>query len=389
MSGDLHSMSEVKVARKLYRSLLLLAKNFDEAPSSKALLYRTATASVKKSATSQYYNDLLDRFLQKDSHLYRPVGETSARSITSIVKDEFREKEAKIAMSSRIDTGFALLRKLTVIWKFFVEVDAESIVDDLESSEGPRLDACPASMKNLEVSFATKITAGTIILAHPMLQGPLHRSVILILNHSDKGSYGLVINRVTDKDVKSAVKNLPEGIVDTFGRNPVSFGGMLRRVQYIHDVHGVGGTRIPGCSRQTLYAGGKIAEVLNAVKSGRVDVSRFKFFAGCCLWETGELENETAAGLWIPVNAAPDAVLALMSSGSFSESSAAGSVGQNAKVAQALTHDTASKARVGGEEPTRQSVWRGILQSLGEPFSSMSSVPNWVQVSTVESLDWH
>jgi putative AlgH/UPF0301 family transcriptional regulator len=312
------------------------------------------------------------------------VGEASARSITSIVKDEFREKEAKITMSSRIDTGFALLRKLTAIWKFFAEVDAESIVDDLESSEGPRLDARPASMKNLEVSFATKITAGTIILAHPMLQGPLHRSVILILNHGDKGSYGLVINRVTEKDVKSAVKNLPDEIVSTFGRNPVSFGGMLRRVQYIHDVHGVGGSRIPGCFRQTLYAGGKIAEVLNAVKSGRADVNRFKFFAGCCLWETGELENETAAGLWIPVNAAPDAVLALMPSGMLSQA-----LNTKATHSQTHTHDTASETPLGEEELTRQSVWRGILQSLGEPFSSMSSVPNWVQVSTVESLDWH
>ena len=150
--------------------------------------------------------------------------------------------------------------------------------------------------------------------------------------------------------------NLPDNVLNVFGNNSVAFGGMVRRLTYLHDVPQVGGISIPTC-KKPLFAGGEIAKAMMFVKEARnaakaaaaaaavpsanddegvtddevrispegsangytatetvieVDAAeRFRFFVGCCLWEGGNLEKELASGYWIPTHSEPDVVLEL------------------------------------------------------------------------------
>ena len=111
----------------------------------------------------------------------------------------------------------------------------------------------------------------------------------------------------------------------------------VRRLAYIHDVQGVGGLPIPMCKRP-MFAGGQVDKAIaflnenndnnnsndtssnnsnsnsstnNNDNSTRsiVELSnsraekrkRFRLFAGCCLWDRGELQRDVDAGYWIPV----------------------------------------------------------------------------------------
>ena len=327
-------MIKNRVSRSLYRSLLKMARNFEESPASKILLYRTDLYNTNKSAAAKYYTSVLSDLFEKDSYLFQPRGDS--KSLVEIVRAESRAANEKISSAERLDAGFAALRKLSSLWSIYntQESDEDEDEDDVLELDDEELSTALDS----DVSLAPALSSGVLLLAHPMLQGPLHRSVILLLEHNSKGTYGVVINHRTGHSIQSSVKNLPESIIETFGSSSVAFGGMVRRLTYLHDVPQVGGISIPTC-QQPLYAGGEISKALLFVKEARAanvvastdsknsdapssseghedseendPTERFRFFVGCCLWEGGNLEKELASGYWIPVHSKPDVVLNL------------------------------------------------------------------------------
>ena len=360
-------MAKNRVTRSLYRSLIKVARNFDSIPACKSLLYRTEIYHNHSSPAAKYYTNLLNRLFDKDSFLLKPKDDSI--SLVNLVREETRALKDDIATPDRLEAGFAALRKLSSLWSVYSnrdedEEDDEDDDDDDEedSSSGDfssaALDELEAySLLKSEVTLSTALASGVLLVAHPMLQGPLHRSVILLLEHNSKGSYGVVINHRTGLSVDSSVMNLPDNVLNVFGNNSVAFGGMVRRLTYLHDVPQVGGISIPTC-KKPLFAGGEIAKAMMFVKEARnaakaaaaaaaavpstnddesvtddvvrispegstngytatetvieVDAAeRFRFFVGCCLWEGGNLEKELASGYWIPTHSEPDVVLDL------------------------------------------------------------------------------
>jgi putative AlgH/UPF0301 family transcriptional regulator len=93
-----------------------------------------------------------------------------------------------------------------------------------------------------------------VLLSHPLVQGPLRNSCVLILENGDKGTYGVVLNHRTDYKLGGAVKALPGAVNKAFSEYNCSFGGMVRRLQYLHTVPDCGGKSVPGCAAP-LFAG--------------------------------------------------------------------------------------------------------------------------------------
>ena len=351
-------MTKNRVTRSLYRSLIKVARNFDSIPACKSLLYRTEIYHNHSSPAAKYYTNLLNRLFDKDSFLLKPKDDSI--SLVNLVREETRAIKDDVGTADRLDAGFAALRKLSSLWGIYSNRDEEEDEEDDNGSPSPALDELEAySLLKSDVKLSTALASGVLLVAHPMLQGPLHRSVILLLEHNSKGSYGVVINHRTGLSVDSTVMNLPENILNVFGNNSVAFGGMVRRLTYLHDVPQVGGISIPTC-KKPLFAGGEIAKALSFVKEARhaakaasaaataaatpvtsagdavtddvvrtspegsadgytatesvIEVEpadRFRFFVGCCLWEGGNLEKELASGYWIPTHSEPDVVLEL------------------------------------------------------------------------------
>ena len=81
-------------------------------------------------------------------------------------------------------------------------------------------------------------------------------------------------------------------------------GGMIRRLQFIHDIPDCGGIPIPTTTTNKYYAGGQISTAINkASSSSSSSKHEFRFYVGCCLWEEAGLQTEIDKGYWFPVKA--------------------------------------------------------------------------------------
>ncbi len=232
--------------------------------------------------------------------------------------------------NARVDAGFACLRNLSSVWSTYKasvsemqrqQYQQQKLVQPTTSkarSRGrssrsatnasetdARVDRTTDQDYEAPVQVTNTLEPGMLLLAHPLVKGPLSRSVILLLEHSEAhGSYGIVINAPTEHTLKNSVVNLPADLLDAFGNCSVSFGGMVRRLQYVHDIPDLGAAdpegsvpdaqtsdnltanvhtsfEIPFCERP-MYCGGSVTAALQAVKKDPTLISRFRFFAGKC-----------------------------------------------------------------------------------------------------------
>ncbi|ASZ09536.1 YqgE/AlgH family protein [Chitinophaga pendula] len=138
------------------------------------------------------------------------------------------------------------------------------------------------------------LAPGILLIADPFLKDPnFARSVILLCEHQDKGSFGFVLNKSFDQRLDELI---PEVLIANI---PVYLGGPVQ-MDTIHFVHREpeliqGGFEIiPG-----IYWGGNFEHVVELINSGQLDMSRIKFFIGYSGWSTGQLEHEFNEKSWI------------------------------------------------------------------------------------------
>jgi putative transcriptional regulator len=144
---------------------------------------------------------------------------------------------------------------------------------------------------------------GTLLYAMPGLPDPnFAGTVVLILEHGDSGSLGVVLNRPTPRRVDE-VLDLKEGEsrVDV----PVYWGGPVQPDAVISLVR----TRRPGPRARAIvrevHVTPDLADV-EAVLGERDGRLRVRVFSGYAGWGRGQLAAEVRAGAWVlePADAA-------------------------------------------------------------------------------------
>ncbi len=131
------------------------------------------------------------------------------------------------------------------------------------------------------------------------------RAVVLIVEHNETGSMGLVLNRPTAVEVRSALAghfDLPEAEAPVFYGGPVEPQALF----LLHDsVEQSGGEPpvLPG-----LFVGANADVFEKIVLDAAVLGVRYKVFAGCAGWREGQLDGELSRGDWHLAPADVDAV---------------------------------------------------------------------------------
>lgn len=143
------------------------------------------------------------------------------------------------------------------------------------------------------------VESGSLLAAAPdMLDPNFMHSVVLIIQHTHEGAYGLVINRPSPITVNLLFSEHP---VLSKQRFPVHSGGPvgLDTLQFLHTVPELipGGTELaPG-----LHLGGDLdalAELIAADPDRAADCVRL--LLGYSGWGAGQLEEELVRGSWVP-----------------------------------------------------------------------------------------
>jgi putative transcriptional regulator len=149
---------------------------------------------------------------------------------------------------------------------------------------------------------STDTLKSQLLIATPSLVDPnFRKTVVLLLEHTDEGAVGVVLNRPSETAVAHAVPDLSDVVPPddpVFIGGPVSPGSVIALAEY----------RDPGTVESTIC--GSIAPVEFGTAPDELveQVTRARAFAGYAGWGPGQLEGEIEEEAWITQPAKADDV---------------------------------------------------------------------------------
>ena len=139
-----------------------------------------------------------------------------------------------------------------------------------------------------------KFEKGDLLVAEPYMKDPsFKRSVVLICEHDNEGTLGLVLSRPSIFKVNEMIPNFPSF------QGTVHYGGPIGmdRMNFIHSY----GELIENSFhiKDNLYWNGNFDQLKALVKEKKIMPQNIRFFAGYAGWEAGQLNEEMQDHSWI------------------------------------------------------------------------------------------
>ena len=142
------------------------------------------------------------------------------------------------------------------------------------------------------------IERGRLLLSEPFLKDYFFkRSVVLMMDHDEHGSMGMIINRETEYFVNDLVDDFPEFDSKVFLGGPVQTDNIF----ILHTK----GELINGSQEilPNLYWGGDFEQIKEMISLGLLKSSEIRFFLGYSGWSKGQLQTEMEENSWIVAEA--------------------------------------------------------------------------------------
>ena len=136
--------------------------------------------------------------------------------------------------------------------------------------------------------------SGRLLIASPSMPDYFHRTVILVVEHSDQGAFGLVLNRPSETTVGEASPELAELI----GEDHVIYvGGPVQP----NAVTAVGDHSDPETATKLIVGSVGMVDL-----DDPPEVRRLRVYVGYAGWGEGQLDGELEQEAWIVEDAHPD-----------------------------------------------------------------------------------
>ncbi|NVJ87758.1 MAG: YqgE/AlgH family protein [Algoriphagus sp.] len=136
--------------------------------------------------------------------------------------------------------------------------------------------------------------AGDLLISEPFLQDEnFSRSVVLLCEHNEEGSFGLVFNKPSILRLSEIVEELE------FLDMEVYVGGPVEQ-NTLHFVY-CGEKKLEGSIAigEDLWWGGDFQDLVSGLKTGIIPEDSIRFFLGYSGWGPGQLLDELAENVWI------------------------------------------------------------------------------------------
>lgn len=144
---------------------------------------------------------------------------------------------------------------------------------------------------------------GRLLVAAPSLVDPnFHLAVVLMLDHTEEGAVGVMLNRPSDIPLASA---LPQWQPLATEPDAVFLGGPVQRDAIV----ALGRTPLASdCPLLRVLAGTAVVDLQIDPDQQPADLHAVRLFAGYAGWGAGQLETEIDAGGWFVVDGDSDDV---------------------------------------------------------------------------------
>lgn len=151
----------------------------------------------------------------------------------------------------------------------------------------------------------TQLAPGMLVATPGLLDPNFSRTVIFLMEHTEGGAMGLVVNRSLKLNLGRLLQEV--GLKDASGlTDPVLYGGPVSpaRGWVVHDAEWTVDGSLIVAEGVALSSS---REVLEAIAQGR-GPARFNVCLGYAGWGPFQLEQEIASGSWIPVPFRPELI---------------------------------------------------------------------------------
>lgn len=139
-----------------------------------------------------------------------------------------------------------------------------------------------------------ELSVGRLLVAEPFMQDEhFKRSVILICEHNEQGTVGLVLNRAVGLNINDLIKDFP--IINS----EVLIGGPVQaeNLYYIHNK----GELIPNSRKvaENVYWAGDFEAVKSLIATKKISASDIHFFLGYAGWDVDQIKDEIKGESWL------------------------------------------------------------------------------------------
>ena len=143
-------------------------------------------------------------------------------------------------------------------------------------------------------SNTLNVATGNVLISEPFMNDfHFRRSVILIIDHNEEGSLGVIFNKRLAIPFNEIVQGFPDFKADVYLGGPVE----TDRIFFIHTV----GNMIPDSYKisEGLYWSGNINVLKSMIKMDLIKPHEVRFYVGYAGWDGGQLRNELKANTWL------------------------------------------------------------------------------------------
>ncbi|MFA6923791.1 MAG: YqgE/AlgH family protein [Bacteroidales bacterium] len=140
----------------------------------------------------------------------------------------------------------------------------------------------------------TEPVKGRLLLSEPFLNDFFFkRSVILLAEHNEEGSYGLIINKPANVKIKEILPDFPEFDASVYIGGPVKTDSLF----FIHTL----GSQIANSELivEGIYWGGNFDDLKKLISDNNILPTEIKFFIGYSGWTPKQLEKELKENSWV------------------------------------------------------------------------------------------
>lgn len=175
-----------------------------------------------------------------------------------------------------------------------------------------------------------KAKAGRLLISEPFMQDPyFKRSVVLLTEHNESGSFGLIVNKPIPMFLNEAIDNAP-----VFNAR-LGLGGPVQKdtLHYLHRL----GNLIPNSTEVMpgVFWGGDFDTVKKLIVTEELKPEDIRMFVGYAGWAEGQLNSEMKSKSWIVT-----------------------------KADQSILFD---------KDPEK--LWATLLEQMGQPYAYMVNLP--------------
>lgn len=135
---------------------------------------------------------------------------------------------------------------------------------------------------------------GYLLISEPFLQDEnFVRSVILVCENNENGSFGLVLNKLSILKINELIDDIETLDCDVYVGGPVE----QNTLHFIYQ-----GERLFDSSislGEEIWWGGDFDLLLNLMKENKLELNSVRFFIGYSGWAEGQLDQELEENTWI------------------------------------------------------------------------------------------